>query len=143
MLNTLATLAAGLAGLCSFALADVTVDPFNVTASIHKHDNTENSGALQLKIEDSHPVANACDYFVQRFEYVVPLQAIVLTLGHEEPCSLDRYGKRQAHFSWRLPSSLRNKSKFCVIVNQQKVGALHVNVTETETTALLSGKCEE
>jgi hypothetical protein len=144
MLGTLATMAAGLVGLCSFALANATAaNPFNVSASIHKSDKTADSGSLQLDIEDSLPVSNACDYFIQRFEYVAPLKALVLTLGQDEQCNLDRYAKRQAHFSWKLPTSLRNKSTLCVLVNHQKIGALHLTLNDTESTALLDGKCED
>ena len=81
------------------------------------HDSTQ----LVIRLEDKVEVANACDYHIQRFEFISSLNALLIDLG-TEPCHVDRIGKRKAEMIWTLPQSLRQMGKLCVVVNGQKMG---------------------
>jgi hypothetical protein len=93
---------------------------------------------VKLQIEDVKPSANACDYHIQRFEYISALRSLLVDLG-EERCFQDIYGKNKAELCWIPPRSLRVGGKLCLVIDGRRVGTLQFG---SDTASLLSERCE-
>lgn len=89
---------------------------------------------LALTIEDTLPVTNACEYYVQRFEYIDALHALNVVV-QAPPCFVDRVAKRKVQLKWIIPSSLRNQSQFAVIVNSVRMGTQSISGQKAEFKA--------
>ncbi|MEW6058383.1 MAG: hypothetical protein AB1540_17415, partial [Bdellovibrionota bacterium] len=79
---------------------------------------------LNLTIEDRSDVANACDYYVESFQYIKPINSLVVQVA-QNFCRTERYGKGKAQLQWVLPNSMRGgNARLQVIVNQKRLGTL-------------------
>ena len=108
---------------------------FDISATV-----TRAQSLLNIQIVDSLPVANACDYHVQRFEFINSLKTILIDLASDD-CKVDRFGRRQANVHWVLPQSMRGSGDLCIVINREKMGTIRLNPS-LESDLFISSKCE-
>lgn len=100
-----------------------------------------NGGKLTLNFETTDIVPNNCDFHVGRMEYIAAMKILLVdTLA--EPCLIDRTGKRRGRVKWDIPVSLRGNSKFCVVLNQEKAGAVVLSHEKTDFRATTDVNCD-
>lgn len=92
--------------------------PFTIHASLDSDATT-----LVLEIEDRNDVLNACDYYIQRFEYLDVLDSLVVQTARPE-CRVDRYGKGKTVLRWTVPQFLRADAQLTLVVDRRVFGTL-------------------
>jgi hypothetical protein len=111
--------------------------PFQLSYSLPRE-----TADLIVEIQDKTEVPNACNYYVQRFEYIRAINTLVVNVETQQPCLVDRIGKRTGELRWTLPQGLRNKGKFCVVVNQSKVGSVFFDRAAADFVVGQTESCE-
>lgn len=81
----------------------------------------ESSSDFKIEFEDKEITSNACEYQVRRFEYFPAINTVVIDFMNE-PCLVDRIGKRKGTFKWTQPLIVRDAAKLCLIIDQKKCG---------------------
>jgi len=110
--------------------------PFHLSYSLPR-----DSAEMTIQIEDKTEVPNACDYHIQRFEYVRAINTLLINV-EQESCFADRYGKRRAELHWTLPQSIRQSGKLCVVVNQSKIGSVFYDRARADFVVGQTESCE-
>lgn len=81
--------------------------------------NRIENGNLFITIQEKQVSMNACDLYVERFEYFHDLNMMDVKLVEIEKCPLDVIGHRKAYLQWHLPFGFsdNNKSTITLRIN--------------------------
>jgi len=87
---------------------------------------------LNIVLQEKQSSNNACDLYLQKFEYFQDLKVIDIQVSEVSICPLDVVGQRKAVLTWNFPINFRSQNAVTLRVNGQVRGIIGLQGTQVK-----------